>query len=144
MQVREPRELLFETPETKYEWLPHWPKNSAKIHPNYLDTTPTLCNWRPARKPACEEQNDKTFPTSGRLLIDDHSSCHCFCTKDRTQPCKLLFACLWSIPSLEARPEACSRVVEEHDHPHLQQLQDGSSSNPGSPEIGRPQWTIHI
>ena len=37
--------------------------------------------WR-ARKPACEEQNERTSSTSGRLLVEDRSSCHCSWTKD--------------------------------------------------------------
>ena len=38
--------------------------------------------WR-ARKPVCKEQNDRTSPTSGRLLVEDRSSCRCSWTKDR-------------------------------------------------------------
>ena len=37
--------------------------------------------WR-ARKPACEEQNDRISPMSGRLLVEDRSSCRCSWTKD--------------------------------------------------------------
>ena len=38
--------------------------------------------WR-ARKPACREQNDRTSPTLGRLLVGDRSSCRCSWTNDR-------------------------------------------------------------
>ena len=38
------------------------------------------CWW--ARKLTCKEQNDKTSPRSGRLLIHDRSSCRCSCAKD--------------------------------------------------------------
>ena len=34
------------------------------------------------RKPACEEENDRTSPTLGRLLVEDCSSCRCSWTKD--------------------------------------------------------------
>ena len=37
--------------------------------------------WR-AQKPACEEQNDRTSPTSGRPFVEDRPSCRCFWTKD--------------------------------------------------------------
>ena len=37
--------------------------------------------WR-AEKPACEERNDRTSPTSGRFLVEDRSSCSCSWTKD--------------------------------------------------------------
>ena len=35
-----------------------------------------------ARKPACEQQNDRTSPISGRLLVEDRSRCRCSWTKD--------------------------------------------------------------
>ena len=35
-----------------------------------------------ARKTACPKQNDRSSPTSGRLLVDDRSSCRCSCAKD--------------------------------------------------------------
>ena len=35
-----------------------------------------------ARKPACEQQNDRTSPMSVRLLVEDRSSCRCSWTKD--------------------------------------------------------------
>ena len=47
-----------------------------------LATIHTLYSCRRARKPACAEQNDRTSPTSGRLLMDNRSSCRCSCTKD--------------------------------------------------------------
>ena len=47
-----------------------------------LDTIYTLYRCRRARKPACAEQNDRTSPTSGWLLVDDRSSCRCSCTKE--------------------------------------------------------------
>ena len=37
--------------------------------------------WR-ARKPTCEEQKDRTSPTSGRLLVEDRSSLRCSWKKD--------------------------------------------------------------
>ena len=37
--------------------------------------------WR-AWKPTCEEQNVRTSPMSGRLLVEDRSSCRCSWTKD--------------------------------------------------------------
>ena len=37
--------------------------------------------WR-ARKATCAKENDRTLSTSGRLLMDDRSSCRCSCTKD--------------------------------------------------------------
>ena len=48
-----------------------------------LATIHTLYRCRKARKPACPEQNDRTSHTSGRLLVDDRSSCRCSRTKDR-------------------------------------------------------------
>ena len=41
-----------------------------------------LHRCRRARKPACAVQNDRTSPTSGRLLVDHRSNCRCSCTKD--------------------------------------------------------------
>ena len=38
--------------------------------------------WR-ARKPACEEQNDRTSPKSGWFLVEDRSSCRCSWTKNK-------------------------------------------------------------
>ena len=47
-----------------------------------LDTIHTFHRcWR-ARKPACAENNERTSPTSGRLLVDNCSSCRFSCTKD--------------------------------------------------------------
>ena len=45
-------------------------------------TIHTLNRCWPARKPACEEQNDRTSPTSGRLLLEDRSICRCSWIKD--------------------------------------------------------------
>ena len=47
-----------------------------------LDTIHTLYRCRRARKPACAEQKNRKSPTSGRLLVDDRSSCRCSCAKD--------------------------------------------------------------
>ena len=54
----------------------------AKTRHIWLDTIHTLYRWCPARKSTCEEQNDRTFPMLGRLLVEDNSSCRCSCTKD--------------------------------------------------------------
>ena len=67
-----------------------WKKNCTKCWDNFqglkdttwLPTIHTLYRCRRARKPACPEQNDRTSPTSGRLLVDDRSSCRCSRTKD--------------------------------------------------------------
>ena len=58
------------------------PTHATAIQHTWLDTIHTLyrCCW--ARKPICAEQNDSTSPPSGRLLVEDRSSCHCYCTKD--------------------------------------------------------------
>ena len=42
-----------------------------------LVTIHTLNRRCRARKPACEEQNNRMSPTSGRLLVEDRSSCRC-------------------------------------------------------------------
>ena len=47
-----------------------------------LVTIHTLSRRCRARKPACEEQNDRTSTTSGRLLVEDRSSWCCSWTKD--------------------------------------------------------------
>ena len=54
---------------------------SAKQHA-WLDTINLLYKCWGARKPTCAEQNDRTSPTSWRLLVDDRSSCHRSCTKE--------------------------------------------------------------
>ena len=48
----------------------------------WLDTVHTIYRcWR-AQKPTCAEQNVRTSPTLGRLLVDDRSSCRCSRKKD--------------------------------------------------------------
>ena len=47
-----------------------------------LVTIHTLDRCWQARKPAWEEQNDRTSPTSEKILIEDCSSCRCFWIKD--------------------------------------------------------------
>ena len=64
------------------EFQKRWDNTKGLKPQAWLATIHTLYRCRRARKPACAEQNDRTSPTSGRLLVDDRSSCRCSCTKD--------------------------------------------------------------
>ena len=55
---------------------------AASLKLTFLVTIHTLYRWRRTRKPACEEHEVRTFPTSGRFLVEVHSSCLCSCTND--------------------------------------------------------------
>ena len=55
-------------------------------------------------KTACKVQNDRTSPTSRRLLVEDSSSCRCFWTKTGTQPDTPQSRCLSSTPFPKAHP----------------------------------------
>ena len=70
--------LLIEKHETEHEW----DGSSNQTYPTSLETIHTLYRWRRTRKPACEEQKVRTFPTSGRLLVEVRSSCLCSSTND--------------------------------------------------------------
>ena len=67
----------LENPKKKNRCFPKWHYNIIALVAIY-----TLNRCCRARKPACEEQNDRTSPMSGRLLVEDRSSCRCSWTKD--------------------------------------------------------------
>ena len=57
-------------------------RKCSQIQASLAELIHTLYRWLRSRKPACEEQKVKTFPTSGRPLVDVRSSNLCSCTKD--------------------------------------------------------------
>ena len=72
----------------------------------------TSSKRRRARKPACKDQNGRTSPTSGGLLVEDHSSCRCSWTKNfysaqQTSISLLLIRSRSNTPS-NKRPSRCS------------------------------------
>ena len=60
----------------------NYSKPMLKQYPTSLFTKHILNKCRRARKPDCREQNARTIPTSGRLIVDYHSSWRCSCMKD--------------------------------------------------------------
>ena len=89
--------------------------------------------------------NDKTSVTSRWLLVDDHSSCRCYCTKTGNQPWTLQRLSparpLWSTTSPKAHPGACWAAVKEQRYPHQQELQGQSSSYPVLRAISKQRLT---
>ena len=96
-------------------------------HDTYLHS---LYRCRQTRKPACSEQNDRRSPTSGRLLVDDRSSCRCSCTKDWYSARHASTSLPLVQPFSRSPFKSLLKVGKERGHPHQLQLQGRSSSNP--------------
>ena len=77
-----------------------------------LVTIHTLNRCCRARKPTCKEQNDRNSTTSGRLLVEDRSSCRCSWTKDWNSARQASISLLLTHPRTESpsnkRPSRCS------------------------------------
>ena len=117
------------------------PKHTMATHHTQLDTVQTLCKRFRARKPACVEKNDRTSPMSGRLLVEDRSSCRCSRTKDwySARPAsKLRSRCLRPSPQTLQAAIPADGVVRSHIHQW--QLQGKSSLSLVQYSIGQWRW----
>ena len=67
---------------TAVNWKTRAKSRRERLCTTRLDTIHTLYRWRRTRKKACEEQKVRTFPMSGKLLVEVRSSSLCSCTSD--------------------------------------------------------------